>query len=71
MQDAGGTVKMIDTEEKAAAAKATIGIGGAVTYHMTLNEWVAIITILYLILQIGLLTPKYWQMFKDWKAARG
>lgn len=71
MQDAGGTVKMIDTEEKSAAAKATIGVGGAVTAHLTLNEWVALITILYLFLQIGLLAPKYWQMFKDWKSDRG
>lgn len=27
---------------------------------LTLSDWIAVLTILYLVLQIGLLVPKYW-----------
>ena len=27
---------------------------------LTLSDWIALLTILYLMLQIGLLVPKYW-----------
>lgn len=35
--------------------------GGLLVYGYTLNEWVAILTALYLLGQLGLLVPKYWQ----------
>ncbi|WP_234646013.1 hypothetical protein [Dyadobacter sp. CY356] len=50
-------------EDKIAIAKMGVGAGGAVLYSYTLNEWVAIITIFYLLLQIVLLIPKYIDMF--------
>ena len=62
----GETRKMIDHEDKIAAAKISVAAGGAAASALTLNEWVAIITILYLVLQIGLLMPKYVQMIRDY-----
>lgn len=61
-----GVKQMIDREDQVAAAKMAIGAGGAAAYGLTLNEWVAIFTILYLVLQIGLLLPKYVQIAKDY-----
>jgi uncharacterized membrane protein len=53
-----------------AAAKITPAIGGAAYTAMTLNEWVALATLVYVLLQIGLLVPKYYNGFKAWKAKR-
>ena len=61
-----GVKEMIDREDQVAAAKMGIGAGGAAAYGLTLNEWVAIFTIMYLILQIGLLLPKYVQIAKEY-----
>lgn len=54
-------------DEQITAVNAAIGAGGYTIYTLTLNEWVAIITIGYLLLQIGLLFPKYVEMFKKKK----
>jgi len=35
-------------------------------YGLTLNEWVAVATLLYLAMQIGLLVPKYWRLMVGW-----
>jgi hypothetical protein len=43
-----------------------VGAGGVLLYGMTLNEWVAIFTIAYFALQIGLLLPRYYKMIRDW-----
>lgn len=60
---------MIDHETKVqtgiAGVKMTPAIGGAVWYSFTLQEWVAIVTIIYVVLQIGLLLPKYCKNFKE------
>lgn len=53
-------------DDKAAAIKMGIGAGGALFYGLTLNEWVALATLVYLALQIGLLLPKYWRLVRDW-----
>ena len=58
-------------EDKAAAIKMSIGTGGAVLYGLTLNEWVAVATLAYLALQIGLLIPKYWKLIASWFKERG
>lgn len=50
------------TDEKIAAAKMGVGAAGVAIFGFTLNEWVAICTIIYFILQIGLLLPKYWAL---------
>jgi len=58
----GGNV-MIDPQTKAdtviATAKVAPALGGFTWYSLTLQEWVAIVTIAYVLLQIGLLIPKY------------
>lgn len=53
-------------DDKAAAIKMGVGAGGAVFYGLTLNEWVAAATLVYLALQIGLLLPKYWKLLAHW-----
>lgn len=53
-------------EDQAAVVKMGIGAGGAVFYGLTLNEWVAVATLLYLAMQIGLLVPKYWRLVIGW-----
>jgi hypothetical protein len=36
----------------------------AAIYGLTLQDWVAIVTIVYVLLQAGLLVPKYWRMMR-------
>jgi hypothetical protein len=55
------------TEEKLALAKTAPAIAGATIYGLTLQDWVAIVTIAYVVLQAGLLVPKYWRMIRDWR----
>lgn len=53
---------------KAAAIKAGAGftIGG-----VTLSDWVVILTLIYFVLQIGLLAMKYWEELpKFWASVR-
>lgn len=57
-------------EDQAAMVKMGIGAGGAVFYGLTLNEWVALATLVYLAMQIGLLVPKYWRLVRDWWLGR-
>lgn len=57
-------------EDKAAVVKMGIGASGAVFYGLTLNEWVAIATLAYMALQIGLLLPKYWKLVTEWLKGR-
>jgi hypothetical protein len=54
-------------EERIAIAKTAPAIVGATLYGLTLQDWVAIVTIAYVVLQAGLLVPKYWRMIRDWK----
>ena len=51
-----------------AAAKATppVAVSGAMLFGMTPTEWVTALTVLYLLLQIGLLLPKYWSQIRAW-----
>lgn len=37
---------------------------------LSLSDWVAIITLIYLALQIGLLVPKYRYQFAQWRQKR-
>lgn len=47
------------------AAKIAPAVGGTAYgfSNFTLNEMVALATLIYVILQIGLLLPKYWSVF--------
>jgi hypothetical protein len=50
-----------------AAIKVTPAISGAWYSTMTLNEWVALATLIYIVLQAGLLIPKYISLFREKK----
>jgi disulfide bond formation protein DsbB len=52
-------------DEITTAAKITPAAAGAAWswFGLTLNEWVAAATLLYIVAQIGLLVPKYWAAF--------
>lgn len=56
-----------DADTKAAAVKMGIASGGGILTAVTLNEWVALATLVYVVLQIGLLLPKYWRLLKKKK----
>ena len=58
------------TEEKLAVAKTLPAIAGATIYGLTLQDWVAIVTLVYVALQVGLLLPKYWRMLRDWRNSK-
>lgn len=52
------------------ASIARMSAGGLLAWysHYTLQDWVAIVTIAYVTLQIGLLIPKYWTMASNFVA---
>ena len=58
------------TDEQLALAKAAPAIAGATIYGLTLQDWVAIATLVYVALQVGLLMPKYWKLLLDWRRSR-
>jgi len=55
----------MDQETKIAAAKMSAAIGGTI-FGITLNDWVLLVTLIYVLLQIGLLVPKYWELIVTW-----
>lgn len=55
-----------DIAVEATKAAPPIIVSGAMLFGMTPAEWVTALTMLYLILQIGLLVPRYWAQFRDW-----
>ena len=55
------------SEEEVAIAKTAPAILGATLYGLTLQDWVAIVTMAYVVLQAGLLVPKYWRMIREWR----
>ena len=54
----------VKIETVMASVKVAPAISGSVLYAITLQEWVAIVTIAYVVLQIGLLIPKYYNGIK-------
>lgn len=56
---------MIDT--KVEAARATGGAALLGWWGMTLNEWVAVATLIYFMLQIVILTPKAAKVIRSWR----
>lgn len=65
----GGEVTLNATQDVAVeATKVTppLIVSGAMMFGMTPAEWVTALTVLYLLLQIGLLVPRYWAQFRDW-----
>lgn len=58
------------TEERIALAKTLPAVAGATIYGLTLQDWVAVATLVYVALQAGLLVPKYCRLFNDWRRNR-
>ena len=44
-------------------------VSGAVLMGLTPAEWITALTLIYLLMSIGLLVPKYWAQFSEWRAA--
>jgi len=55
------------TEEQVTVVKTAPAIIGATIYGLTLQDWVAIATLVYVALQVGLLVPKYWRLLIGWR----
>ena len=55
---------MADIQTAIDTAKVGVGITGGVVSAVTLNQTVMIVTIIYVVLQAGLLMPKYIELFK-------
>lgn len=55
-----------DVAIEATKAAPPVIVSGAMLFGMTPTEWVTALTVLYLLLQIGLLIPRYWSQFKAW-----
>lgn len=58
---------ILSHETGMAMVKVTPALGGGTWYALTLNQWVAIVTIIYIVLQVGLLIPSYIKIYKTWK----
>lgn len=56
------------SDEKIALLKASPAIGGTLLSSLTLNDWVMIATLVYVVAQIGLLVPRYWAAWRRWRA---
>jgi len=55
------------SEEQVTVAKIAPAVAGATIYGLTLQDWVAIATLVYVALQVGLLVPKYWRLLIGWR----
>lgn len=44
-------------------------VSGAVIFGMTPAQWITTLTLIYLLMSIGLLIPKYWAQFREWREA--
>lgn len=55
-----------DVEAKMAAVKMSVGGGGVIVYKLTLNEWVAVLTIIYMVIQTLLILPRFKVLLVSW-----
>lgn len=53
-----------------AKAAPPVAVTGALLFGMTPADWITALTLLYLLLQIGLMVPKYRDQFIAWRAER-
>jgi len=60
----------IHVDGHTAAFKTGLAGTGAVASYVTLNEWVAMATLVFVVLQIGLLIPKYWKLYSRWREGK-
>lgn len=64
-----GVIKLSATQDvtiEGMKAAPPVIVSGAMLFGMTPTEWVTALTVLYLLLQIGLLIPRYWSQFRAW-----
>lgn len=47
-----------------------VAVTGALLFGMTPSDWITALTLFYLVLQIGLMVPKYRDQFRAWRAER-
>jgi hypothetical protein len=57
-------MKGVTMEAKIETAKAAPALAGATYSMLTLNEWVAVVTILYVLMQMAYLVWKWWHEAK-------
>jgi 4-hydroxybenzoate polyprenyltransferase len=57
------------TEISAESGKSALALIGAAAASLTLNQWVAMATGVYVVIQVAYLVRKWWREEKDW--ARG
>lgn len=55
---------MLNEDTGLAAAKIAPAAVGTAWGALTLNEWVLVATLVYVLAQLGLLVPKYWDLFR-------
>lgn len=60
-------IEQLTNEIKIETIKGGVAVGGGVMSALTLNEWVALATLVYIFLQILLLIPKFYSFFKSEK----
>lgn len=54
-------------DDKVEVARISGAVAGVTIYGITLNEWVAIATLVYLILQMVILGMKIRERYKGWR----
>lgn len=66
LNDATNTALDIIKNDDVVGAHIRMGVSAGLAWYSTytLQDWVAIVTIAYIIFQIGLLIPKYYAMIK-------
>lgn len=57
--------KKLRQESAVEAVKAAPAVVGTTYSMLTLNEWVAVATLLYIVLQVGVLVHKHYHFVKD------
>lgn len=62
----------MDVDGKTEAARFGIGASSALAYTLTLNQWIGIFTIIYLVMHIIVILPKVGSTFRYyWNRFRG
>jgi hypothetical protein len=59
-----------DIAVEAVKAAPPVAVTGSIMAGMSPADWITVLTIIYLALQIGLLIPKYWDRFTEWRHGR-
>lgn len=58
-------------EITAESVRGSVAVGGTLATTLTLNEWVAIGTGIYIVAQVAYLLRKWYREEKDWKRRGG